>query len=152
MLKESIDRTHDENDSKKIYEEKIGVIQRYYDISKDAAVYIYFRRKRSFPWKKKSDQKYLFWNAKLQNALIMADGILGFNWQTLEYGKEEETLKNFGIYIRDQSNNLFRKYNDNFTEATEQEDNDWIINKKKKKVKTNFDKLALQKMGLLPKM
>ncbi len=140
----------DSEDSKKIYAEKIEVIQRYYDISKEAAIYIYFRRKRSFPWKKKSDHKYLFWNAKLQNALIMADSILGFDWNTLEYGKEEEYLNKYNIYVCAQSNDLFRKQEEHVDIITDDDGEEWAYISKKKK-SNNSDKIILQKIGLLPK-
>jgi hypothetical protein len=137
-------------DSKKQYDEKIKVIQRYYDISEDAAVYIYFRRKRSFPWKKKSDEKYLFWNAKLQNALISADNILGFDWNSMEYGKEEETLRKFDICILTQSNNLFRKHEDYVEVMEDDEGGNWTYISKMRKT-NNTDKIMLQNIGLLPK-
>lgn len=36
-----------------IYMKKIRIIQTYYGISENAAIYIYYRRKRSYPWRKK---------------------------------------------------------------------------------------------------
>ena len=130
------------------YTQNISIIQQYFDISEDAATYIFFRRKRSFPWKKKQDNGYLFWNAKFQNALIAADSIIGFDWKSLEYGKEEEVLKKYGIYVCIQSNNLFRERKND--EIIIYDDNEWtFISKRKKSLSSN--KIALQKMGLLPK-
>jgi len=88
--------------------EKIECVRRYYGISHAAALYIYHRRRRSYPWFKKSDAQYLYWNAKLQNALIAADSILNFDWGQMEYGNEEEYLALYGVDVRGQSNNLFR--------------------------------------------
>ena len=127
-------------------EEKIDTIMTYYNISYIAARYIYFRRRRSFPWKKKSQSGYLYWNAKLQNALIYADSIFGFDWHSMEYGNEEETLKIYGIDVKTQSNNLFRTK----TPKSEYVDNDgivWnIVVSKKSKEET-----ILKSAGLLPK-
>ncbi len=135
------------NDYIKKYNSNIEAIQNYYNISNIAATYIYFRRKRSFPWKKKSDPKYLYWNAKLQNALIYADSIFGFDWESLEFGNEEELLKNYGIIISEQSTDLFRKpRDDNIYE--DKEGNEWrVITKNKKKT----DEQVLKSIGLLPR-
>ncbi len=131
---------------KRKYNERIDAIQRYYDISYIAAVYIYFRRKRSFPWKKKSDPKYLYWNAKLQNALIYADSIFGFDWEAMEYGKEEETLKSCGIDVSAQSNNLYRN-KEVPTSIVDENGSEWqIVNRSKK----NPDIAVLRSIGLLP--
>lgn len=142
-------KTEKSNEIKKNYNDRIMAIQRYYEISEIAAIYIYFRRKRSYPWKKKSDPKYLFWNAKLQNALILADTIFGFDWESLEYGKEEEMLKNYGIDINTQPNDLFRKKEEPNNTFIDEEGNEWQYVSKKKNV--NPDELILQMIGLLPK-
>lgn len=136
---------------KKLYNERISTIQRYYDISNIAAVYIYFRRKRSYPWKKKSDPKYLYWNAKLQNALISADSIFGFDWTSMEYGKEEETLQNYGIDIKTQSNDLFRVHETSEKKPDDDEEEGWYVVSKKKSKPVDPDVFTLQTIGLLPK-
>lgn len=133
-------------EAKQKYNIRIEAIQRYYDISHIAAVYIYFRRKRSYPWRKKSDPKYLFWNSKLQNALIYADSIFGFDWEAMEYGNEEETLQSYGIDIQSQPTNLFRD-KEITTTYVDEEGNTWnIVNKSKK----NPDVAILKSIGLLP--
>jgi hypothetical protein len=138
-------------ETKKKYNERIAAIQNYYDISNIAAVYMYFRRKRSYPWKKKSDPKYLYWNAKLQNALILADSIFGFDWESMEYGKEEETLQNYGIDIKSQSNNLFREKDQPSASYIDDDGNEWQVVSKKKNNIVNSDVDLLQSIGLLPK-
>lgn len=82
---------------KQQYNEKINAIKIYFEVSSEAAVYIYYRRKRSFPWKKKGDQKYLYWNAKLLQKLIQMDSILDFDWRSMEFGKEEEVFRKYDI-------------------------------------------------------
>lgn len=128
---------------------KIDAIKRYYEISTMASTYIFFRRKRSYPWKKKSDPKYLFWNAKLQNALIFADSIFGFDWESMEYGKEEETLAEYGIDIKAQSNDLYRK-KERSDLYIDEEGNEWNIVSSKKK-HNDPDEVILRSLGLLPK-
>ena len=77
------------------FDTRISAISEYLGISKDAALYIYLRKKRAM--RKKSDTKYLAWNIQLQNALVKADKCIGFNWKTLEFGKEESELIKHGI-------------------------------------------------------
>ena len=94
--------TEKEKEEKRIiikqqYNEKINAIKIYFEVSAEAAVYIYYRRKRSFPWRKKGDPKYLYWNAKLLQKLIQMDNILDFDWRSMEFGKEEDVFKKYDI-------------------------------------------------------
>jgi hypothetical protein len=155
------------DDEKKLqYKIRINAIKEYYGISEEAAIYIYFRRKRNYPWKKKNDPGYLFWNAKLQNALIEADNIIGFDWVGLEYGKEQEVLLSYGIDIDKQSQNIHRihkehKSNNKIEKYLDDNGDEWTYIKKREKNKrydinkknnTNKNNEAiLRSIGLLPK-
>lgn len=142
---------HNKKDFKKVYEERIKTIMDYYCISKEAANYLYFRRRRSFPWCKKSDAKYLYWNARLQNALIEADNIIGFNWEALEFGDEENYLKKYDIIISEKEQNLFRE-NKNIDEKIYKDADglEWTQVNNKKNKKENTQEKILQNCGLLP--
>ena len=153
-----------DEEKKTLYVLKINTIMEYYNISNEAAIYIYFRRKRSYPWRKKTDPKYLFWNARLQNALIKADSIIGFNWAALEYGKEEDALKKYGIDIATQSQNLYRHksvdIHDNHESVTrevgnkEENSSEWTYvtrSQNKNRIKKTDRIKLLSNMGLLPK-
>ncbi len=77
------------------YENKIKMIEQYFGVSHICAMYIFHRRRKGFPWKTKSDPKYLDWNMQLQNAIIYLDTIVGFDWENLEFGFEEiQFIKN----------------------------------------------------------
>jgi hypothetical protein len=147
-----------DEDRKERYKKRIQVIKDYYGVSDEAAVYIYFRRKRSYPWKKKSDPKYLFWNAKLQNALIEADSIVGFDWMAMQYGKEEETLLKYGIDIVAQSQNLFRPPTTLQRERTYLDENglewEYATVKRRQSERSPEEReqiTVLQSIGLIPK-
>lgn len=128
------------------YKEKINAIKTYFNISSEAAIYIYYRRKRSFPWKKKYDPKYLFWNAKLQNALIYMDSIIDFEWNSLEFGKESEIMAKYGVELDSQSQDLFRNFEKNKKQKYKDDQGDeWNIVPKK----SNHEKI-LQTLKLLP--
>ena len=79
------------------FDVRVDAISEYLGISKEAALYIYLRKKRS--WKKHNDHKYLRWSIQLQNALVKADKCIGFDWQKLQFGEEETELIKHGITI-----------------------------------------------------
>jgi hypothetical protein len=82
---------------KNTYKKNISSLIKYFRISEPCATYMFFRQKRSrFPV---TSNKYLEWNITIQNALILLDRILGFNWEKLEFGEENiALLKNNIIY------------------------------------------------------
>ncbi len=79
------------------FEIRIDAISKYFGISKDAALYIYLRKKRT--WKRLDDPKYLRWCIQLQNALVKADRCIGFDWKKLQFGEENLELTKHGITI-----------------------------------------------------
>lgn len=79
------------------FDDKIAAITSYFGVSKAAALYMYLRKKRNT--KEKTDPKYLKWDIKLQNALILADKCEGFNWNALEFGVEETELIKYNIIM-----------------------------------------------------
>jgi hypothetical protein len=122
---------------KKLHDCRIKALVDYFGISDTAAEYIYFRRKRGFPWKKKDDPKYIEWSDKLLNALREADKIFGFDWSGLTFGNEDRYLENYGIIVDDMDDGILCLNND-FQE--------WTIATNKKKA-TNL----LKKIGIIPK-
>lgn len=79
--------------------EKLSIISEHFDISKQCAEYMYYRRKRGRPWYKPGDNKYLEWTPELCQALITADKTIGFDWPKLEFGNEEDYLMIYGIML-----------------------------------------------------
>ncbi len=142
-----------EKEEKKIiikqqYNEKINAIRTYFDVSAEAAVYIYYRRKRSFPWKKKGDQKYLYWNAKLLHKLIQMDNILDFDWRSMEFGKEEAVFDKYGIVDKEGYINFKKEDKKRRPEKYVDENGDeWEHKPSSFKVQESI----LQNIGLLPK-
>lgn len=74
------------------YDTRILIIQDYFGVSRDAAVYMYHRRRRAAPFKDESDRNYLGWSLTLQNALVMADSTSNWAWSSMRFGEETKTL------------------------------------------------------------
>lgn len=134
---------------KQQYNEKINAIKTYFDVSAEAAVYIYYRRKRSFPWKKKGDPKYLYWNAKLLYKLIQMDNILDFDWRSMEFGKEEEIFQKYNVVDKDTPIS-FKKEEKKKKSETYIDENGEEWNHRPQSLK--HIESILQNIGLLPKL
>lgn len=157
------------------YQEKIQTISQYFNISDDAAKYIYHRRRRGDPWKHKKSIRYLEWSIQLQNGLVKADTMMNFDWTALSFGNEVDMLSSFGVDISTESNNPYRnesmvvkiktshvadksqKKRDNQNYDTNESndikkvnesDDDWTVVKNKKT--TDKENKLLKQMGLLP--
>jgi hypothetical protein len=148
-IKYESDNENDNNINNKKYIKNIddldvifNIISNYFNISYDASTYLYYRRRKSFPWKKKNSAKYLFWNAKFQNALISLDKVKDFNWKLLEFGKEYEYLQLHNIDIESQDTNLFRELNKN----------KFISKDGWNTICSNINIKLLKKIGLIPRM
>jgi len=128
-------------------------IKKYFNISEECSIYIYYRFLRSL--KNKNNKKYLPWSIEFQNALIKADKTLGINWITLDFTNELNTLEQHGIDIDDQDNNVFRwvdtsDYKDTNTDHKDTDVSDESHQWKTvtyKKIRSN-DKQIVKKFGL----
>jgi len=132
--------------NREIYEKRIKIISDYFNVSSDCAVFMYYRRKRGYPWKRSTDIKYLHWNIQLQNALIKLDMIIDFNWKLLEFGNEYEELERHGIDIYNQP-----KYVIETNPRRDIENTTWQYNisKKRKQQQRREIKQILKSIGLL---
>lgn len=116
----------------------ITSVKEYFNISEEAAAYIFFRRRRGFPFRKISDSKYLEWTDALLNALIRADEIFGFDWESLGFGNEEHILNEYNLLSSNIDISTESKTNTNLMEEG------WTI-----VPKNNKSQKILQKMGFL---
>lgn len=148
------------NTNKFSYKDKINAISSYFGISDPAAKYMYHRRRRGHPYKNITDDYFLEWNMKLQNAFIKADQIATFDWDALRFGDDVKALIVNGIDIDDQphrsqvnkinqgTRSSTKQTNVDGKSVTDESDNDWTV------VTTNKGQLAkkhiLRKMGFLP--
>jgi hypothetical protein len=55
------------------YNEKINIIGEFFGISPECSRYIYHRRRKGYPYKKKEDDDYLEWNIQIQNGFVLGD-------------------------------------------------------------------------------
>ena len=93
--------------SKFTYKNKITSISSYFVVSEQAAKYMYHRRQRGLPYKNETDDLYIEWNIKIQNALVKADKISGFNWDDLEFSDDINVLNNNNIIVNNQSHTVY---------------------------------------------
>ena len=93
--------------SKFKYKNKITAISSYFVVSEQAAKYMYYRRQRGLPYKTETDDLYIEWNIKIQNALVKADKISGFNWNDLEFSDDINVLNNNNIIVNNQSSTVY---------------------------------------------
>jgi hypothetical protein len=94
------------DNTKVSYNDKINAISSYFGISDSAAKYMYHRRRRGFPYKNVTDNSFLEWTIKLQNAFIKADQIAAFDWSILKFDKDIKILSVNGVDVNDQSNKV----------------------------------------------
>jgi hypothetical protein len=117
----------------------LNAIMTYFNVSNHAAIYMYYRRRRGFPWRRKTDSKFLKWDIKIQNAIVIADICNEFDWYALQFGREKEQLLTHGILIDNQPNfpiTLHKTNPHNICDA-----DGWIAvsNKKKKTYKVSSE-------------
>ena len=149
--------------SKFKYKNKITSISSYFGVSDQAAKYMYHRRQRGLPYKNETDDLYIEWNIKIQNALVKADKISGFNWDGLEFSDDINVLNNNNIIVNNQAptvyinknkelnynekNNQIECDENNHSEITDETDG-WttVITDKGQMVRRKI----LKKIGFLP--
>lgn len=76
--------------------EKIDLISSYFNVSTECASYMYFRRRRGYPFKKSDDQRYIAWDMEAQNTLVRLDNE-EINWDDLQYQTDLEQIRDMGI-------------------------------------------------------
>jgi hypothetical protein len=110
------------------YEQTQDAICKYYGVTSICASYLYHRSFRS----RRSDDKYLQWTIKLQNAIVIADKCLGMEWNNLKFNEEEYLLLTYGIDVQAMDNETFRW-------ESEEPADEWtvVIDKRKEKKKRN---------------
>lgn len=104
------------------YDANILLISQTLKISIMAASYMYNRAKRS----KKSGEKYMYFNTRLQNAIVLADSKID-NWEDIKFDTEEKQLDELGIQLDTMSDTPINAMTDN----TSLEDSEWTTVKKK---------------------
>lgn len=130
------------------YDDKINLISSYFGISEICAKYLFHRRYRGFPFHKKNDPKFLAWSITLQNAIILLDTLVGFDWETLEFGYEELVFNKYDINIEnieDDPIRLVEEVQHNINSQVELSSSEW------QEISNNHTVYELTKMGLLPK-
>lgn len=128
------------------YDERIATIMDFFGISKEAAVYIYHRKRRGYPFKKRGSPKFLEWTLKLQNALVKADECLGWDWDEVQFGSEEKALAQHDIYVDQQSDKEVFKHESNESEGNDADG--WTEVKNVKREKYRYNK-TLRLMGFI---
>ena len=134
------------------YKAKLQAISSYFDISRNAAKYIYHRRRRGVPFKAPKDKNYIAWSIKLQNALIRADKEPGFKWANLVFGKEEEVLAEYKINVQNQSDEIYVELahlTDLDAMDLTDDDDEWSLVTNKPSPENRKNKHILQQLYLL---
>ncbi len=139
------------------YREKIQLISTFFNIPKQAAIYLYHRRRQSFPFKKINMKKYLNWNLSIQNGLVK---IMGENpdidWGSYNFTDEEKLFSKYGIDIGVKTYKVYKnkpkKIFDNdcidVDEKNSHEHDGWTV--VTSNIKNAGNKFLLRKMGLFP--
>jgi hypothetical protein len=143
------DTLKNKNKDKDNYFKKINVISSFFNVSNNAAKYMYHRRRQGFPYKKNNDFNFLPWTMKLQNALVKADTIPTWNWVKLSFHNLYETLQSFNIYVELQPTTF---YKNKFKNLSEISNNKSELNLLKWTIVSSkiSDKFLLKKIGFLP--
>lgn len=128
------------------YNEKINSLCLYFNISKNAARYIFHRRRRGHPWKKENDSKYLEWSIPIQNAFIKADNLGSINWDSVSFECDIKLLQDNGINIDNNLQSIYRNENycKNIKEEEDKDDGWTVVTAKKSNL---MQKQILKKMG-----
>ena len=141
---------------KKSYKEKMKLISLYFNIPNDASIYLYHRRRRSFPFKKKTMQNYLEWNLAIQNGLVK---IMGENqhidWSSRDFNDEENLLTKYNIDTSVKTSVVYKNKPKNIVadancidEKILHDIDGWVLVTDKRRNASN--KFLLRKIGLLP--
>jgi len=135
------------------YSQKINSLCSYFNVSKDAAIYMYHRRRRGFPYKKKDDPKYLEWSIPLQNAFVKADRIETFNWNKISFDSDISVLEENKLFVANQPKDIYVndicEKNIKDEEIKNPADEGWTLVTKKKAYQ--HQRQLLKILGLLPR-
>ena len=123
------------------YGKKIKAIQNYFNVSKNAAKYLFHRRRRGSPFKHDDDPNFMPWTTQLQNALVKADRADQWDWKNTTFECEISALQDANILISDQKITVH-------TNSVIDTDSDWTV--VTGKVKRN--KPLLRSIGMLPRL
>lgn len=154
MTSENTPRQYDTHKVYRLnYKEKIRLISTYFNIPRSGAIYLYHRRKRSFPFKKKGSPNFLDWNLSIQNGLVK---IMGDNpdidWVSSDFNDENKLFTKFNIDINAKVYSVYKnkptKVFDTIDVDEKMHDEGWTMVVSKNKNASN--KFALRKLGLLP--
>lgn len=138
------------------YREKIQLISAFFNISKPAAIYLYHRRRQSFPFKKKT-MEYLNWNLSIQNGLVK---IMGENpdidWGSCDFTDEEVLFIKYDIDVGIKTYSVYKNkpkkiFDDDCVDVDEKksyEHDGWTV--VVANTKNAGNKFLLRKMGLFP--
>jgi hypothetical protein len=122
------------------YKKTISSIEEYYKVSNVCAKYLYHRALRC----KRKDESYMYWDIKLQNAIVLADRCLGIEWEKMLFGKEEDLLLSHGIRLDEMEDTTFRWDMEDNDEKEEDNDDGWTkVTKKPKKNNSSFINIGL---------
>jgi hypothetical protein len=136
------------------YNIKLEAIVIYFGVSKKAAQYIYHRRRKYTPWTLKTSDKHLPWSLSLQNALVNADAIPGFDWDALVFGKESDVLEigetpSRRIYTtKNNVNNIISEVSPEHLDTTDNDGWEVVVNNRF----SSKYKAILKSIGLLPRI
>ena len=133
--------------SKFKYKNKITAISSYFGVSEQAAKYMYHRRQRGLPYKTETDDLYIEWNIKIQNALVKADKISGFNWDGLEFSDDINVLSNNNIIVNNQSNIVYINKNNEKNNELNNEKNNELNNEKNTQIECDENNQTSQTDG-----
>ena len=76
--------------------DEIELISSYFNVSKACATYMYYRRRRGFPYKEPNDPRFIEWSMQCQNMFVRLDKE-DINWDELEYKKDIQQISDMGI-------------------------------------------------------
>ena len=74
------------------YNEKLNIIGEFFGISHDCARYIYHRRRKGYPYKKKEDDGYLEWSIQVQNGFVLGD-VKNIDYKNIHFNSDIDELK-----------------------------------------------------------
>jgi hypothetical protein len=96
-------------DSSIEFHEKIHALMSYFNISENAAIYMNKKRMYKYPYTKNKNLSFFKWSVQAQNAIIIADSIKSFDWNSLQIDNDIKVFESHGINLNSQSN-ICKKY------------------------------------------
>jgi hypothetical protein len=119
----------------------------YFNVSKDAAKYMFHRRRMGYPWKKNTDDNYLKWSIPIQNAFVKSDNLDVIDWKSVIFTNDIKILEENNINIEETNHEIHVNENNKNIKYMDREG--WtVVTSKRNNV---IQKHLLQTMGFLPK-